>query len=60
MERAEAQFTMPLDAAGLKAAIFWSVGAEMEGLVEAVLQDQSLSTAESFSSNTWINSQGII
>ena len=59
-ERAEAQFTMPLDAAGLKVVIFWSVGAEMEGLVEAVLQDQSLSTAESFSSNTWINSQGIM
>ncbi|KAI2631841.1 S-adenosyl-L-methionine-dependent methyltransferase [Hypoxylon sp. NC1633] len=39
MERTEAQFTELLDAAGLKIVKFWSVGAETEGLVEAVLKD---------------------
>ncbi|KAI1380750.1 S-adenosyl-L-methionine-dependent methyltransferase [Hypoxylon crocopeplum] len=39
MERTEAQFTELLDAAGLKVVKFWSVGAETEGLVEAVLKD---------------------
>lgn len=39
MERTEAQFTKLLDAAGLKVVKFWSVGAETEGLVEAVLKD---------------------
>jgi hypothetical protein len=39
MERTEDQFTKLLDAAGLKVVKFWSVGAEVEGLVEAVLKD---------------------
>ncbi|KAI1392890.1 S-adenosyl-L-methionine-dependent methyltransferase [Hypoxylon trugodes] len=39
MERTEAQFSKLLDAAGLKVVKFWSVGAEVEGLVEAVLKD---------------------
>ncbi|KAI1181015.1 S-adenosyl-L-methionine-dependent methyltransferase [Nemania sp. FL0916] len=39
MERTEAQFTELLDAAGLKVVKFWSVGAETEGLVEAMLKD---------------------
>ncbi|KAI1125485.1 S-adenosyl-L-methionine-dependent methyltransferase [Nemania abortiva] len=39
MERTEAQFTDLLDAAGLKVVKFWSIGAETEGLVEAVLKD---------------------
>ncbi|KAH9906647.1 S-adenosyl-L-methionine-dependent methyltransferase [Xylariomycetidae sp. FL2044] len=39
MERTEAQFSRLLDAAGLKVVKFWSVGAEVEGLVEAVLKD---------------------
>ncbi|KAI1100633.1 O-methyltransferase [Jackrogersella minutella] len=39
MERTEAQFSQVLDAAGLKVAKFRSVGAEIEGFVEAVLKD---------------------
>ncbi|KAI0505266.1 S-adenosyl-L-methionine-dependent methyltransferase [Xylaria bambusicola] len=39
MERTEAEFSALLDAAGLKVVKFWSVGAETEGLVEAVLKD---------------------
>ncbi|GAW26060.1 putative O-methyltransferase [Rosellinia necatrix] len=39
MERTEGRFSRILDAAGLKAVKFWSVGAEIEGLVEAVLKD---------------------
>ncbi|KAI0816531.1 S-adenosyl-L-methionine-dependent methyltransferase [Xylaria sp. FL0064] len=39
MERTEAQFTELLEAAGLNVVKFWSVGAETEGLVEAVLKD---------------------
>ncbi|KAH9999722.1 S-adenosyl-L-methionine-dependent methyltransferase [Xylariaceae sp. FL0662B] len=39
MERTEAQFTKLLDSAGLKVVKFWSIGAEIEGLVEAVLKD---------------------
>ncbi|KAI1138503.1 S-adenosyl-L-methionine-dependent methyltransferase [Hypoxylon sp. FL0543] len=38
MERTEAQFSNLLDAAGLKVVKFWSIGAEIEGLVEAVLK----------------------
>ncbi|OTB00823.1 hypothetical protein M426DRAFT_15052 [Hypoxylon sp. CI-4A] len=38
MEWTEAQFTKLLDAAGLEVVKFWSVGAEVEGLVEAVLK----------------------
>ncbi|KAJ8132202.1 hypothetical protein O1611_g1425 [Lasiodiplodia mahajangana] len=36
MERTEAQFTELLDAAGLRVVRFWSIGSEVEGLVEAV------------------------
>lgn len=39
MERTEAQFSELLDAAGLKVIKFWTVGPEVEGLVEAVLKD---------------------
>ncbi|KAI0473122.1 S-adenosyl-L-methionine-dependent methyltransferase [Xylariaceae sp. FL0804] len=39
MERTEAQFTKLLDDAGLKVVKCWSVGAETEGLIEAVLKD---------------------
>lgn len=39
MERNEAQFTELLDAAGLKVVKFWTVGPEVEGLVEAILKD---------------------
>ena len=39
MERTEAQFTKLLDAAGLQVVKFWSVGAETEALVEAILKD---------------------
>ncbi|CAJ2500228.1 Uu.00g030810.m01.CDS01 [Anthostomella pinea] len=39
MERTEAQFTALLDAAGFKVVKFWSVGAETEGLIEAVLDN---------------------
>ncbi|KAI0114297.1 S-adenosyl-L-methionine-dependent methyltransferase [Nemania sp. FL0031] len=39
MERTEAQFAELLDAAGLKVVKFWSIGAEIEGLVEAMLKD---------------------
>ncbi|KAI1261979.1 S-adenosyl-L-methionine-dependent methyltransferase [Xylariaceae sp. FL1019] len=39
MERTEAQFTALLDAAGFNVVKFWSVGAETEGLIEAVLKD---------------------
>ncbi|KAH7309198.1 S-adenosyl-L-methionine-dependent methyltransferase [Stachybotrys elegans] len=38
MERTEAQFTKLLNAAGLEVVKFWSVGAEVEGLVEAILK----------------------
>lgn len=38
MERTEAQFSHLLEAAGLKVVKFWSVGGEVEGLVEAVLE----------------------
>ncbi|OTA67095.1 S-adenosyl-L-methionine-dependent methyltransferase [Hypoxylon sp. EC38] len=38
MERTEAQYSKLLDAAGLKIAKVWSIGAETEGIVEAVLK----------------------
>ncbi|OTA84159.1 hypothetical protein M434DRAFT_83423 [Hypoxylon sp. CO27-5] len=38
MERTEAQYSKLLDAAGLKVVKVWSVGAETEGIVEAVLK----------------------
>ncbi|KAI0886762.1 S-adenosyl-L-methionine-dependent methyltransferase [Annulohypoxylon maeteangense] len=38
MERTEAQWSKLLDAAGLEVVKFWSVGAETEGLIEAVLK----------------------
>jgi hypothetical protein len=42
MERTEAQFTKILEEAGFKVVKFWSVGAEIEGLVEAVLKEDAV------------------
>ena len=37
-DRAALKASFDVDAAGLKVVKFWSVGAEVEGLVEAVLK----------------------